>query len=80
MQSDAEIQSAGPRGEILFLVEEAPEGGFTARAVSDAIFTEADTWEGLREAILDAVHCHFDEATLPAAVRVHWVHQEVFAT
>jgi hypothetical protein len=27
--------------ELIFLVEEAPEGGFIARALSQAIFTEA---------------------------------------
>jgi hypothetical protein len=80
VQSERDIRPTDPRGEILFVVEEAPEGGFTARAVSEAIFTEADTWEGLRESIRDAVHCHFEEGALPAAVRVHRVHQEVFAT
>jgi hypothetical protein len=29
--------------EIIFLVEEAPEGGYTARALGYSIFTEADT-------------------------------------
>lgn len=67
-------------GEILFIAEEAPEGGFTARAASEAIFTEADTWDELREAIREAVRCHFDEGEQPAAVRIHRVHQEVFAT
>ena len=80
MKSEPEIRPTGPGGEILFVVEEAPEGGYTARAVSEAIFTEADTWEGLREAIRDAVHCHFEAGAVPAAVRVHRVHQEVFAT
>jgi len=28
--------------EVIFLVEEAPEGGFTARALGFSIFTEAD--------------------------------------
>jgi hypothetical protein len=29
--------------EIIFIVEAAPEGGFTARALGAAVFTEADT-------------------------------------
>lgn len=44
-------------------VEEAPEGGYTARALGDSIFTEADTLAELREAVRDAVRCHFDEGT-----------------
>ncbi len=47
--------------EIIFMVEEAPEGGFTARALGYSIFTEADTWEGLKEAAQEAVRTHFEE-------------------
>ena len=46
--------------EIIFLVEEAPEGGFIARALDESIFTEADTLEELRKQIRDAVACHFE--------------------
>ena len=46
--------------EIIFLVEEAPEGGFTARALGNDIFTQAETEKQLKEAIKDAVICHFD--------------------
>ncbi|MEB2343432.1 MAG: 2-oxoisovalerate dehydrogenase [Deltaproteobacteria bacterium] len=63
--------------EILFLVEEAPEGGFTARALGAAIFTEADTLEALHERVRDAVRCHFEEATAPALIRLHFVREEV---
>lgn len=52
--------------EIIFVVQEAPEGGFTARALGEAIFTEADDLPSLREQLRDAVRCHFDEARLPA--------------
>ena len=47
--------------EIHFIVEEAPEGGFTARAVGVDIFTEADNLAGLHQQVRDAVRCHFDE-------------------
>ena len=39
--------------ELIFLVEEAPEGGYLARAVGQSIITEADDLAGLREAVLD---------------------------
>jgi hypothetical protein len=48
-------------GEVIFLVEEAPEGGFTARALGLSIFTEADTFQHLHEQVRDAVRCHFDD-------------------
>ena len=51
--------------EILFLVEDDPEGGFIARALGASIFTEADTLPELRRMVQDAVHCHFDEDKAP---------------
>jgi hypothetical protein len=51
--------------EVLFLVEDAAEGGYVAHALGYSIFTEADSWEDLRSAIRDAVQCHFDEGELP---------------
>jgi len=47
--------------EIIFIVEEAPEGGFTARALGHSIFTEADTWDELKESVREAVRAHFEE-------------------
>ncbi|HEV7892639.1 MAG TPA: hypothetical protein VGP08_18645 [Pyrinomonadaceae bacterium] len=65
--------------ELIFLVEEAPEGGFTARALGQSIFTEADDLEGLRDMVRDAVRCHFDEGQGPRVIRLHFVREEVFA-
>ena len=56
--------------EIVFLVEETPEGGLTARALGEAIFTQAESFEALREAVRDAVRCHFDAGTGPALIRL----------
>ena len=41
--------------EIIFLIEEAVEGGFTARALGESIFTEAETLDTLRQQVRDAV-------------------------
>ena len=65
--------------ELIFLVQEAPEGGFTARALGESIFTEADNLDGLREMVRDAVRCHFDEGQGPRVIRLHFVREEVFA-
>ncbi|HVA26386.1 MAG TPA: 2-oxoisovalerate dehydrogenase [Chloroflexota bacterium] len=63
--------------EIIFVVEEAPEGGYTARALSHAIHTEADSMAELRLMVQDAVRCHFDEGERPAIVRLHLVRDEL---
>jgi hypothetical protein len=63
--------------EIVFLVEEAPEGGFTARSLGYSIYTEADTWNDLKLAIQDALACHFEEGQKPRIVRLHYLREEV---
>ncbi|MEZ6234198.1 MAG: hypothetical protein R3B68_08410 [Phycisphaerales bacterium] len=65
--------------EILFLVEEDPDGGFNARSVGAAIFTQGDDIEALKESVRDAVRCHFDEPARPSLIRLHWVRDEVIA-
>jgi hypothetical protein len=65
--------------EIIFVVTEAPEGGFTARALGEAIFTEADDVAALHERVRDAVRCHFDEGKAPRVVRLHFVRDDVIA-
>jgi predicted RNase H-like HicB family nuclease len=63
--------------EILFTVEEAPEGGFTARAVGHSVFTEADTLIEIRQNVREAVECHFDDGQAPKLIRLHFVRDEV---
>lgn len=65
--------------EIIFIVEEAPEGGYTARALGESIFTEADDVTELHARIRDAVQCHFEEGQAPKLVRLHFVRDEVIA-
>ena len=68
-----------PMKEVIFVVEEAPEGGFNARALGASIFTEADTLPQLREAVRDAVHCHFEADSSPKVIRLHFVRDEVLS-
>ncbi len=65
--------------EIIFLVQEAPEGGYTAQALGSAIFTEADVVDDVEQRVRDAVVCHFDEADRPRIIRLHFVREEVIA-
>jgi hypothetical protein len=67
--------------EVVFLVEDDPEGGYTAKALGESIFTQADDLVTLREMVRDAVHCHFpDEQTRPRIIRLHIVHDEVIVS
>jgi len=63
--------------ELIFLVEEAPEGGFTAKALGESIFTEADTMDELKKMIRDAVLCHYEKESSPKIIRLHFVKEEL---
>jgi hypothetical protein len=65
--------------EIMFVVEEAPEGGLIARALGESIYTEADDIESLHRQVRDAVQCHFDEGKSPKIIRLHFTREEVLA-
>ena len=68
------------QNEIIFLVEDSPEGGYEARALGHSIFTYGDTLDELRLMVKDAVNVHFDEGERPALIRLHFVREEVFQT
>jgi len=65
--------------ELIFVVENAPEGGFTARALGESIFTEAEDLSSLRNQVKDAVRCHFGDGNGPKIIRLHFVREEVIA-
>lgn len=54
--------------EVIFAVEESPEGGYEAHALGFAIFTQADSLDELRQAVREAVQCHFEEDSRPAVI------------
>ena len=65
------------KSEIIFEVNESPEGGYEASALGYSIHTQADTLEELKAMLQDAVRCHFDEGTRPRIIRLHLVKDEV---
>ena len=63
--------------EIIFLIEDSSDGGYSARALGHSIFTIADTEMELQAMVKDAVACHFDEGEAPKIIRLHYVREEV---
>lgn len=57
--------------EIIFAVEESPEGGYEARALGHSIFTQADSLDELKHMVQDAVRCHFEAEARPRVIRLH---------
>ena len=65
--------------EIIFMIEEAPEGGYLARALGQSIFAEGDDLVALHANVRDAVRCHFEDGQAPKVLRLHFVREEVIA-
>ena len=59
--------------ELIFEVRDSEEGGYCARALGHAIFTEADTWEELRANVLEAASLHFEDGSVrPSVVQLRY--------
>ena len=65
--------------EILFIVEDATEGGLIAHALGHSICTEADDLKTLHKQVCDAVHCHFDLDSVPQIIRLRYLREEVIS-
>lgn len=65
--------------ELIFIVEDSEEGGYTAKALEHAIFTEAESINELKNNIKEAVKCHFEENDLPLLIRLHYTKDEVMS-
>lgn len=63
--------------EIIFIVEDTPDGGYTARALGESVFTQADNVAELRTNVREAVHVHFEDGKAPQVIRLHFVREEV---
>ena len=64
--------------ELVFDVHDAEEGGYFARALGHAIFTQAETWEKLRANVLEAVSLHFENNSAhPRLVQLHYIKDEL---
>lgn len=64
--------------EIIFMVEESQETGFTAKGLGVSIYTQGETIEELKNAVRDAVRCHYDD-NIKRIIRLHIVREEVIA-
>ncbi len=66
--------------ELIFEITQESDGGFVAECLSEGIFTQADTWEGLRQNVKEATAAYFfDRKEQPASIRLHLVRDEVLA-
>jgi hypothetical protein len=71
------MNASQPPAEILFIGRELPAGGFTASAARESIFTEADTLDGLRANIREAVECRYGDQLRMPVIRLRIIREEV---
>lgn len=64
--------------ELIFEIRDAEEGGYFARALGHAIFTQGDSWDDLRANIVEATSLHFEDSVeRPRFVQLHYVKDEL---
>jgi predicted RNase H-like HicB family nuclease len=65
--------------ELVFNITQEEDGGFCAKSVGEGIYTQGDTWEELREMILDATNLYFEDqpSNAPTTIRLHLLRDEV---
>jgi hypothetical protein len=68
-----------PMSELVFEVTQEADGGFVAECLTESIFTQGDTWQELRDNVREAVEGFYFDRTVPAAIRLHLVRDELVA-
>jgi hypothetical protein len=63
--------------ELVFEIAQDAEGGFTAEAIGESIFTQADSWEELRTNVREAVQAFYFDSVPPRSIRLRLVRDEV---
>jgi predicted RNase H-like HicB family nuclease len=54
--------------ELVFQVTQEADGGFTAEALGESIFTQADSWDELRANVREAVQGFYFDSDAPSSV------------
>ena len=65
--------------ELVFEVVQESDGGYCAECLTENIFTQAETWDELRQNVREAVTAFFFDQPVPAQVRLHLVRDEVLS-
>ena len=65
--------------EIVLEVTQEADGGFCAECLTEAIFSQGDTWGELRTNVKEAVEAYYFDRPKPQSVRLHLVRDEMLA-
>jgi predicted RNase H-like HicB family nuclease len=65
--------------ELVFEIVQEADGGYTAEALGESIFTQADTWDELKANVKEAVQAFYFDSAPPDSIRLHLTRDEVVA-
>jgi dephospho-CoA kinase len=65
--------------ELVFEIAQESDGGFTAEALGESIFTQAENWEELKANVREAVQASYFDSVASASIRLHLTRDEVLA-
>lgn len=65
--------------ELIFEIIQDEDGGYVAEALGENIFTQADSWEELRENVREAVNAFYFDCDAPDRIRLHLIRDEVLS-
>ncbi|WP_058187297.1 hypothetical protein [Terracidiphilus gabretensis] len=56
--------------KLVFEIMQEADGDFTAEALGESIFTQADTWDELKANVREAVQAFYFDSVPPASIRL----------
>jgi len=63
--------------ELVFAITQEADGGYVGECLTEDIFTQADTWDELRQNVREAVQAFYFDGEPPQQIRLHLVRDEV---
>ena len=65
--------------ELVFEVVQEADGGYCAECLTENIFTQGDTWDELRNNVVEATAAFLFDRSKPARIRLHLVRDEILS-
>jgi predicted RNase H-like HicB family nuclease len=69
----------GAMAELVFEATQEEDGGYTAECLTENIFTQADSWEELRQNVREATLAFYFDQPRPDKIRLHLVRDEILS-
>jgi hypothetical protein len=68
MMKESPPGSANRMKELVFDVMQEADGGYTAEALGESIFTQADSWDELKANVREAVQAFYFDSVAPSSI------------